>query len=56
MSADRPDDGNGAGCLFLFGIIIIGVCVGCLSEAVFGWLTVGVIFVIWAMATAKRGK
>jgi hypothetical protein len=39
---------GGPGCLFFFAAIIIGVAVGHLYEAAYGWLFVGIIFLLWA--------
>ena len=48
---DTDDD---TGCLFFFGVIIIGIAVGHLTSAAWGWLFVGIIFVSCAIAMASR--
>ena len=51
--SDKPSEINitaGPGCLFFFGAIIIGIAIGNLYEAAYGWLAVGGVFVLWATA------
>jgi hypothetical protein len=49
----EKDEDNGAGCLFFLAAIIIGCAVGSLTLTEYGWLTVGVIFLVWALASAS---
>lgn len=40
---------GGPGCLFLFGGIIIAICVGNIYSAVHGWLAFGAFLILWAI-------
>ena len=49
------------GILFFIGIIIIGICIGTIFSAVYGWLTIGSLFIftaiidrIWTSRDKKR--
>jgi hypothetical protein len=44
---------GGPGCLFFFAAIIIGIAVGNIYQAAYGWLVIGVIFLIWALAACN---
>jgi hypothetical protein len=57
--SEQPAEINingGPGCLFFFGAIIIGIAIGNLYEAAYGWLSIGAVFVLWAIAGTISGR
>lgn len=47
--ASPSEDADGRGCLFLIGAIIVGVCIGNIYEAVYGWMVIGTVFLFAAL-------
>jgi len=53
--SNSKDDNDGSGCLFIVGAVIAGLSVGELSQAVYGWLVIGVSLMIIG-AISVRGR
>jgi hypothetical protein len=47
------DEDNPAGCLFVVGIIIVGLAVGAMFGAAYGWLLIGVILILMGFGMAR---
>lgn len=42
------EDEEGTGCLFLAGAIIVAICVGTITNAILGWLVLGIFLMAMA--------
>lgn len=53
---DRPQtEDNGAGCAFVLGVIILGIAIGNILGAAYGWALIGTsLFIIGLLGTMHR--
>jgi hypothetical protein len=55
MSDDgTKDDDSGSGCLFVLGVIIAGLAIGHLYSEAYGWLLIGITFMIGGFVSLAR--
>jgi hypothetical protein len=55
----EDDDSDGAGCLVIIGAIIVAICIGKITQEVYGWLTLGgacIVIGLWSMVIDARRK